>query len=89
MGRYTAMNEPSRQAFIHVGNDCWECKDYKTIYMTIRPTKLEMDIRKGRDPNHYVLCASTGESFEGLEGLPQAFAKGYNYADKVYNSRFK
>jgi hypothetical protein len=56
--------------------------------MTIRPTKLETDIRQGRDPDHYILCASTGESFDGIKGLPQAFTKGYAYADEIYKSRF-
>tara|TARA_E500000318_G_C3360074_1_gene134332 strand:- start:64 stop:333 length:270 start_codon:yes stop_codon:yes gene_type:complete len=88
MGKMTISKDPSRQVFAHVGNDCWECKDYKTIYMTIRPTKLETDVRQGRDPSHYILCASTGESFDGIIGLPQAFTKGYTYADEIYESRF-
>ena len=88
MGRYTMMKEPSRQAFIHKGNDCWECKDYKTIYMTIRPSNLETDIRKGRKPEHYILATSSGDIIEGIEGLPAAFAKGYSYADNLYRSRY-
>lgn len=88
MGRYTMMKEPARQAFIHKGNDCWECKDYKTFYMTIRPSNSETDLRKGRDPNHYILSTSGGDIIDGIDGLPAAFAKGYSYADKVYKSRY-
>tara|TARA_R110002049_G_scaffold88090_3_gene222685 strand:- start:714 stop:986 length:273 start_codon:yes stop_codon:yes gene_type:complete len=88
MGRYTKIQEPERQAFIHKGNDCWECKDYKTLYMTIRPSNMETDRKKGRDPNHYILAISSGEQIDGLSGLPTAFAKGYSYADNLYRSRY-
>jgi len=86
--RNSISKDPTRQAFKLVGNDCWECKDYKTFYMTIRPTNSETDIRRGRDPNHYVLSISSGDNIDGLKGLPQAFAAGYNYADKVYEQRY-
>lgn len=86
--RNSISKDPTRQAFQHKGRDCWECKDYKTFYMTIRPTNSETDIRKGRDPNHYVLSMSTGDIVDGLEGLPNAFAKGYDLADEIYYSRY-
>jgi len=88
MSRYTKMQEPDRQAFIHKGNDCWECKEYKTLYMTIRPSNMEIDKKLGRDPSHYVLATSSGEQIDGINGLPNAFAKGYNYADDLYRSRY-
>ena len=40
-------NDPKRKKFIKKdGYYCWECKDYKTFYMTIRKTNLETDIKK-------------------------------------------
>ena len=81
--RNSISKDPTRQAFQHLGNDCWECKDYKTFYMTIRPTNTETDKSQGRDPNHYVLSVSSGDNIDGLNGLPLAFAAGYDYADKV------
>jgi len=47
-------NDLSRKVFTHTVNDCWQCLDYKTFYMTIRPTNLETDKMKGYDPNHYM-----------------------------------
>lgn len=88
MGRESSMKDPSRVTFVHRGNDCWECKDYKTFYMTIRPTNSETDIRKGKDPNHYSLAISTGDTIDGIDSLPKAFAAGYDYADKIYESRY-
>ena len=86
--RNSISKDPTRQAFKHVGNDCWECKDYKTFYMTIRPTNSVVDKSQGRDPNHYVLSISTGDKIDGLEGLPLAFAAGYDYADNIYKQRY-
>jgi hypothetical protein len=31
---------------------------------------------------------STGDIVDGLEGLPNAFAKGYDLADEIYYSRY-
>ena len=49
---------------------------------------METDRKKGRDPNHYILATSSGEQIDGINGLPNAFAKGYNYADDLYRSRY-
>ncbi len=86
--RNSISKDATRQAFKHVGNDCWECKDYKTFYMTIRPTNSVVDKSQGRDPNHYVLSISTGDNIDGLESLPLAFAAGYDYADDIYKQRY-
>jgi hypothetical protein len=88
MGRHSISKDPTRQAFQHVGNDCWECKDYRTFYMSIRPTNSETDIRRGRNPDHYVLMSSSGDIIDGIESLPKAFTVGYNLADDTYESRY-
>ena len=89
MGKMTISKDPSRQVFVHQSNDCWLCRDYKTFYITIRPTNLEMDKQQGRDPNHYVLCFSNGNIIDGINGLPKAFTTGYEYVDNVTKSWFK
>ena len=86
--RHSAIKDPSRKVFVHKGNDCWECKDYKTFYMTIRPTNLPDDERKGRDPNHYCIAISSGDIIDGIKSLPEAFTKGYTAADEIYEGRY-
>ena len=45
MARQTISDDPSRKIFVPTEgpNDNWECKDYKTFYMTIRQTNLPDD----------------------------------------------
>ena len=87
MARIKMQKDLSRKVFQHVGNDCWECRDYKTFYMTIRPTKLETDLKKGYDPKHYMLSPNFCESVY-CKSLPEAFAKGYDMADEEYELRY-
>lgn len=86
--RNSISKDPSRKAFIHVGHDCWECKDYKTFYMTIRPMNSESEKRKNKNPNHYSLAISSGDIVQDIKSLPEAFAKGYDLADKIYENRY-
>ena len=89
MGKIAISKDLSRQVFVHESNDCWLCRDYKTFYMTIRPTNLEIDKNKGRDPNHYVLSISNGVIIDGINGLPKAFTTAYEYVDDITKSWFK
>ena len=86
--RQSISKDLSRKVFTHRGNDCWECKDYKTFYMTIRPYNLETDKRKGRDPKHYTLFTNFGPIVHNLKSIIEAFNKGYELADKEYEARF-
>lgn len=90
MARQTISDDPSRKIFVPTEgpNDNWECKDYKTFYMTIRQTNLPDDKAKGRDPNHYCLFISSGDIFYGIKDLLNAFKMGYDTADKTYESRY-
>jgi hypothetical protein len=87
MNRTKMKNDLSRKVFTHTVNDCWQCLDYKTFYMTIRPTNLETDKMKGYDPNHYMLSPNFCESVL-CKSLPEAFTRGYDMADEEYELRY-
>ena len=83
-------NDPNRKKFIKVeGYNCWECKDYRTFYMTIRKTDLETDIKKGRNPNEYILVTSVPEYFDGFKTPEDAMKKGYKRSDELFEMRLK
>ena len=83
-------NDPNRKKFIKVeGYNCWECKDYRTFYMTIRKTDLETDIKKGRNPKEYMLTTSVPEYFEGFKTPEDAMKKGYKRSDELFEMRLK
>ena len=83
-------NDPNRKKFIKVeGYNCWECKDYRTFYMTIRKTDLETDIKKGRNPEEYMLVTSVPEYFEGFKTPEDAMKKGYKRSDELFEMRLK
>ena len=83
-------NDPKRKKFIKKdGYYCWECKDYRTFYMTIRKTNLETDIKKGRNPNDYILVTSVPEYFDGFKTPEEAMKKGYKRSDELFEMRLK
>ncbi len=83
-------NDPNRKKFIKKdGYYCWECKDYRTFYMTIRKTDLETDIKKGRNPKEYMLTTSVPEYFEGFKTPEDAMKKGYKRSDELFEMRLK
>ena len=83
-------NDPNRKKFIKVeGYNCWQCKDYRTFYMTIRKTDLETDIKKGRNPNEYILVTSVPEYFDGFKTPEDAMEKGFKRSDELFEMRLK
>ena len=83
-------NDPNRKKFIKVdGYNCWECKDYRTFYMTIRKTDLETDIKKGRNPEEFMLVTSVPEYFEGFKTPEDAMKKGFKRSDELFEMRLK
>ena len=83
-------NDPNRKKFIKVeGYNCWQCKDYRTFYMTIRKTDLETDIKKGRNPEEYMLVTSVPEYFEGFKTPEDAMKKGFKRSDELFEMRLK
>ena len=83
-------NDPNRKKFIKKdGYNCWECKDYRTFYMTIRKTDLETDNKKGRNPEEYMLVTSVPEYFEGFKTPEDAMKKGYKRSDELFEMRLK
>ena len=83
-------NDPKRKKFIKVeGYNCWECKDYRTFYMTIRKTDLETDIKKGRNPEEYILTTSVPEYFEGFKTPEEAMKIGFKRSDELFQMRLK
>ena len=83
-------NDPNRKKFIKKdGYYCWECKDYRTFYMTIRKTDLETDIKKGRNPGEYMLVTSVPEYFEGFKTPEDAMKKGFKRSDELFKMRLK
>ena len=83
-------NDPTRKKFIKTdGCEVWECKDYKTFYMTIRKQDLPLDEKKNRDPNKYILYMSSSEIFDDIETPELAMQKGYERAEELYKMRLK
>lgn len=83
-------NDLSRKKFIKIDKcEVWECKDYKTFYMTIRKQSLPFDEKKNRDPNKYILYMSSTEIFDDIETPELAMEKGYERANFLYSERLK
>lgn len=90
-------NDPTRKKFIkRDGYAIWECKDFKTFYMTIRKQALPLDEKKNRDPNKYILYMSSAEIlrflteiFDDIETPELAMQKGYERANFLYSERLK
>ena len=83
-------NDPTRKKFIkRDGYEVWECKDFKTFYMTIRKQALPLDEKKNRDPNKYSLYMSSTEIFDDIETPELAMQKGYERANFLYSERLK
>lgn len=83
-------NDPTRKKFIkRDGYEVWECKDFKTFYMTIRKQALPLDENKNRDPNKYILYMSSTEIFDDIETPELAMQKGYERANFLYSERLK
>tara|TARA_E500000318_G_C3540236_1_gene204318 strand:+ start:690 stop:971 length:282 start_codon:yes stop_codon:yes gene_type:complete len=80
--------DPSRKKFIkREGYHLWECKDYKTFYMTIRKQALPLDLEKNRDPNKFTLYMSSSEIFSDIDTAEKAMKKGYKRADELFEMR--
>lgn len=82
--------DPSRKKFIkRDGYQVWECKDYKTFYMTIRKQSLPTDQVNNRDPNKFTLYMSSSEIFSDIDTAEEAIKKGYKRADELFEMRLK
>lgn len=82
--------DPNRKIFVKKENfEVWECKDYKTFFMTIRKQSQVHDMKLGRDENKYVLHMSSTEIFDNIDTLELAMQKGYERAKELFNLRLK
>jgi hypothetical protein len=81
-------SDPTRKKFIKLGEfNVWECKDYKTFYMTIRKQETVMDASVGRDPNKYCLATSASEIFDEIDSVEEAMKLGYKRSDELWDMR--
>lgn len=68
-------NDPTRKKFIkRDGYEVWECKDFKTFYMTIRKQALPLDEKKNRDLQgvmQNVYLVSEGNGGQNMKYVPE------------------
>lgn len=83
-------NDKNRIKFIKDAEyDVWECKDYKTFYMTIRKQDQVIDEKNNRSKDKFLLFMSSTEIFDNIDSVDQAMQKGYARAEELYKKRLK